>query len=203
MRREAQLKRLAEETQGSLKTTAPVDYLPNAGVVESKSPEVTTTLAQGVAPRVDRYGMSRIRLHVACRSEMKSAIFARALLPTPIASVLPWESLALDRVQVERSDAHPCIGEPRNARQSVTGAINNEIPERGFPSYYCTARGAWARGAMGLTMSEQDDASLSSSSRGPECRTRSATQPSWGGGPDVIRIHVFVQMQTILVNNLR
>jgi len=83
MRREAQLKRQAEETQGSLKTTAPVDYLPNTGVVESKSPEVTTTLAQGVAPRVDRYGMSRIRLHVACRSEMKS-LYSLAPSPPPL-----------------------------------------------------------------------------------------------------------------------
>ena len=113
MRREAQLKRLAEETQGSLKTTAPVDYLPNTGVVESKSPEVTTTLAQGVAPRADKYGMSRIRQHVAYGSEMKSLYSLAPSPPTPIASVLLWESLALDRAQVERSDAHRCIGEPR------------------------------------------------------------------------------------------
>lgn len=82
MRREAQLKRQAEETQGSLKTTAPVDYLPNGGVVESKSPEVTTALAQGAAPRVDKYGMSRIRLHVACRSEMNS-LYSLAHPPIP------------------------------------------------------------------------------------------------------------------------
>jgi hypothetical protein len=147
MRREAQLKRLAEETQGSLKTTAPVDYLPNAGVVESKSPEVTTTLAQGVAPRADKYGMSRIRRHVAYGSEMKS-LYSLAPSPPPLLRAFYYGNRLLS-IGLKWRDRTPIAASVNPVRKTVSdGAIRPKYPSQG--SRATVQRTGWTRGAMGF-----------------------------------------------------
>jgi hypothetical protein len=162
MRREAPQPRhlLRECKDHQIVHTAPVNYLGRDGV-ESKSPEVTATLAQGIAPRV---GASRIRLHVASPKRDESAIFT----PRLFVSVSPWELLAHDRTDEERgSDAHPTLVNPAH---DSDGMLKGQYPSEVLEQRHGTS-----------TRTLFDNARQHEPFRtAARMCTRSATSQSWG-----------------------